>query len=317
MPALRLRPDLEEALSRIQGVTAASVITLADGQPTEIHVLASPARHAKQIVRDVQSLAMAQYGIDLDHRIVSVVQLDDAVVAAAVAPSDPIDLTQAASPEPQEPVSVRAESVEASVAPAGAAYALDEAEEIIDLRDREPVALSVVGSERLQAAPTGGNATMNGTAETSGRHAATARVMLLPDALAAEAAADDEPAPRPAIASIMVRTSNGESEATVAVGAGGHMFEGQVVGPAGSTHRPRLVAQATLAAVTDLLGQAAEIESAQLIAAGARNVAVTVLTVQTPRIGEQVMSGSAVVRGDEADAVARSVLDALNRRISG
>ena len=32
-----------------------------------------------------------------------------------------------------------------------------------------------------------------------------------------------------------------------------------------------------------------------------------------PRSGEQLLTGSALVRGDEADAVARSVLDALNR----
>jgi hypothetical protein len=329
MPALRLRPDLEEALSRIQGVTAASVTTLADGQPTEIHVLASPDRHAKQIVRDVQSLAMAQFGLDLDHRIVSVVQLDPVVVAAAVAPapsSAPLEapapeLAPEPAPEPafaSTPVTAAAPEPQfaSAVAGADAWNPVDEAQEIIDLRDHEPVALSVVGSERPHAAPAAagfGSSERNG----NGRHAAAARVMLLPDALAAEAATDDDPAPRPAIASIMVRTSNGESEATVAVGAGGHMFEGQVVGPAGATHRPRLVAQATLAAVSDLLGQAAEIESAHLVAAGSRLVAVTVLTVQTPRIGEQVMSGSAVVRGDEADAVARSVLDALNRRISG
>jgi hypothetical protein len=327
MPALRLRPDLEEALSRIQGVTAASVTTLADGQPTEIHVLASPDRHAKQIVRDVQSLAMAQFGLDLDHRIVSVVQLDPVVVAAAVQPAPSSVSLDAPAPEPTvepAPESAFASTPVATPEPepqfasatavADAWSPVEEAQEIIDLRYHEPVALSVVGSDRPHAAPA---AAGFGSSERNGRHAAAARVMLLPDALAAEAATDDDPAPRPAIASIMVRTSNGESEATVAVGAGGHMFEGQVVGPAGATHRPRLVAQATLAAVSDLLGQAAEIESAHLVAAGSRSVAVTVLTVQTPRIGEQVMSGSAVVRGDEADAVARSVLDALNRRISG
>jgi hypothetical protein len=35
----------------------------------------------------------------------------------------------------------------------------------------------------------------------------------------------------------------------------------------------------------------------------------------TPR-GELTVSGSAVVRGSEADAVARSVLDALNRTLA-
>jgi hypothetical protein len=318
MPALRLRPDLEEALQRIQGVTAVSVITLADGQPTEIHVLGSPERHAKQIVRDVQSLAMAQFGIELDHRIVSVVQLEGATVAAAVVPES----AQGHAPPVDQAAPPLVASTPTLDEPMTAAHSdLSSIDDVIDLRDHEPVALSVVGSPAFEIPEPGRSQTpnvpVNGAQGSSGHHAATARVMLLPEALAAEAAPDEEPAPRPAIASIMVRTSNGESEATVSVGAGGHMFEGRVVGPAGATHRPRLVAQATLAAVSDLLGQAAEIESAQLIAAGSRSVAVTVLTIQTPRIGEQVMSGSALVRGDDADAVARSVLDALNRRISG
>lgn len=315
MPTLRLRPDLEEALSRIQGVRAASVVTLANGEPTEIHVLAAPGKHAKQVVRDVQSLAMAQFGMDLDHRIVSVVQLDDAALATTAPPSLPTGSASADIPHdaplPPTPEPMSAPPA-AAHAPPEQVYASQgdtgswREQEVIDLRDREPVALSVVGSDHRGA-----------TAGPAAHPQATARVMLLPEALAAEAVSDDDPAPRPAIASIMVRTSNGESEATVAVGAGGHMFEGRFVGPAGATHRPRLVAQATLAAVADLLGQTAEIESAQLVTSAARQVAITVLTVQTPRIGEQVMSGSAVVRGDEADAVARSVLDALNRRISG
>ena len=40
-------------------------------------MLAAPGKPAKQVVRDVQSLAMAQFDIDLDHRIVSVVQIED------------------------------------------------------------------------------------------------------------------------------------------------------------------------------------------------------------------------------------------------
>jgi hypothetical protein len=307
MPTLRLRPDLEDALRRIQGVRAASVITLGDGRPTEIHVLAAPGKQPKQVVRDVQSLAMAQFDLDLDHRIISVVQLDDAdlqpVAATHVQQSaaGPSPDASADVPEVEELIRTGAPAWGSTPEPAAAmapVHTPEPAPEVIDLREREPVGLSVVGGARQGSA-------------------SAARVMLLPDALAAEAAADDEPAPRPAISSIMVRTSNGESEATVVVGAGGHSFEGRVVGPAGATHRPRLVAQATLSAISDLLGQVCEIESAQLVPAGLRSVAVTVLTVQTPRIGEQVLSGSAVVRGDDADAVARSVLDALNRRISG
>ena len=75
MPTLRLLPQLEEALRQIPGVRAASVVTGPDAVPTEVHVLASPGKAAKQVVRDVQSLAMARYDIDIDHRIVSVLQI--------------------------------------------------------------------------------------------------------------------------------------------------------------------------------------------------------------------------------------------------
>ena len=85
MPTLRLLPELEDAIRHIPGVRAASVVTDPQAQPTEVHVLAAPGKPAKQVVRDVQSLAMAQYNIDLDHRIVSVVQIDDDADSATVA----------------------------------------------------------------------------------------------------------------------------------------------------------------------------------------------------------------------------------------
>ena len=126
-----------------------------------------------------------------------------------------------------------------------------------------------------------------------------------------------EPAPRPAISSIMVRTSGAEAEAVVTVTAtGGRVFEGRIVGPATATHRSRLVAQATLAALDELLGSAVVVENAQVVTAGSRQVALSVLSVTVPRLGEQYVSGSALVRGDESDAVARSVLAALNRGLA-
>jgi hypothetical protein len=61
-----------------------SIVTGPDAEPREVHVLASSGKPPKQVVRDIQSLAMASYGLALDHRIVSVVQLDDAPDAAGV-----------------------------------------------------------------------------------------------------------------------------------------------------------------------------------------------------------------------------------------
>ncbi len=95
------------------------------------------------------------------------------------------------------------------------------------------------------------------------------------------------------------------------------MFSGHATGPGLPIHRPRIVAQATLAAMTELLGIPAQIESAQILEIGFREVAVTTLTLTIPRLGDQALCGSALVRGDAEDAIARSVLAAVNRRLAG
>jgi len=216
MTSLRLLPEFEDDLRRLPGVVAASVVTGPDAQPTEIHILAEPGKPPKQLVRDVQSFAMLRLGADIDHRIVSVVQID------------------------AEDMPARAD----------------------DDRDGPTVT-------------------------------------------------------RPAIASIMIRRSGQETEAVVSIAAaGGLVFEGRVVGPGGAPQRPRLIAQATLAALAEPLGAPAEVEWAQVVPAGERDIALVVLSVTIPRLGEQAVSGTAIVRGDEADAVARAVLDALNRRLA-
>ena len=59
----------------------------------------------------------------------------------------------------------------------------------------------------------------------------------------------------------------------------------------------------------------ADVETASIIRLGERAVAVTTIVVVVPPY-EEVISGSAVVRpAGEFDAIARSVLDATNRRL--
>lgn len=67
--------ELERELCRLPEVSAARVVTDSAGRPTEVHILATSGKHAKQVVRDVQSVALASFGIEVDRRIVSVVQL--------------------------------------------------------------------------------------------------------------------------------------------------------------------------------------------------------------------------------------------------
>ena len=71
---------VETALCRLPGVSAARIVDRA-GRPIEVHVLALPGKRPKQVVRDVQSVAIATFGLELDHRIVSVVQFDGEQVA--------------------------------------------------------------------------------------------------------------------------------------------------------------------------------------------------------------------------------------------
>ncbi|MFP5333014.1 MAG: hypothetical protein ACLGHX_11740 [Acidimicrobiia bacterium] len=76
---------LESTIARIPGVEHVRVV-LDKGKPTEVHVLATPGKPAKQLVRDVQSVAMAAFDLDIDRRIISVVQIDGGDLAAGDRP---------------------------------------------------------------------------------------------------------------------------------------------------------------------------------------------------------------------------------------
>ena len=223
MAALRLLPELEDALRALPGVQAVSIVTTGDAVPTEVHVLASPGKPAKAIVRDVQSLAMASFDQEIDHRIISVVQIG-------------------------------------------------EAPQVIDLD---------------QAAPD------------------------------AERLGEPSPLRRPVIAAVSMLTSEQEATATVSLRVGHDVHDGSATGSSARSQRSRLVAVATLDALRELLGMRCEIEAAQVTDAGSQQVALVVLSLTVPRVGQQLLTGSAVVRDDPADAVARSVLAALNRQLTG
>lgn len=68
--------ELEEELCRLGGVLAVRVVGDRVGRPIEVHVLADNTKPPKQTVRDVRSVAQTVFGLELDHRIVSVAQFD-------------------------------------------------------------------------------------------------------------------------------------------------------------------------------------------------------------------------------------------------
>jgi hypothetical protein len=224
---LRLSPEFEDAIRGIPGVRAASVVTDAAGTPTEVHVVTGDEKSAKQFVRDIQSVAMASFELELDHRV-SIVQLPT-VGASVLTP--------------------------------------------------------VAGDEIPGASPT--------------EEAVT------------------EPAHRAVLRSIDLTNRETGSDARVTLSLDDLQLTGLASGPKTITMRPRLVAEATLRAVGELLGWTCHIDTAQIVAVGNHQVALTTISAAIPRLGVQIFSGCAVVREDESDAVARSVLGAVNRHLSG
>ncbi len=92
---------------------------------------------------------------------------------------------------------------------------------------------------------------------------------------------------------------------------------GYAEGSVASMARPQLVATAALDALRQVepAAEAVHISSADVSRVGGTRVAIVTVVYVDPPI-ELEVSGSAVVRRDRDDAVARALLDATNRRLS-
>jgi hypothetical protein len=203
--------EVEREICRLPDVSIVRLVAESDGRVSEVHVVAHPGKHPKQIVRDVQSIALASFGLELDRRMISVVQL-------------------------------------------------------------------------------GGN--------------------VLEDASAV--------APRPSIVAITAEASGMRSLVRVTLALDDEEAVGFAEGSIATTARHRLVALATVDSLRQLeaAAECVDIDHAEIIRIGSHDVAVVTVVYVIPP-AEQLVSGSAIVRPQqEADAVARAVLDATNRRLA-
>ncbi|HEU4648074.1 MAG TPA: hypothetical protein VFS33_03370 [Gemmatimonadales bacterium] len=64
----------ENLLTSLEGVLSARVVTTPLGEVSEIHVLAQSGLAPKQIVRNIESALLAQLGLKVDHRKISIAQ---------------------------------------------------------------------------------------------------------------------------------------------------------------------------------------------------------------------------------------------------
>jgi hypothetical protein len=205
---------IERELCRLPDVSVARLVADGAGRIVEAHILATQDKHPKQIVRDVQSVALAEFGIEIDRRVVSVVQL--------------------------------------------------------------------------------------GAGDGNGS---------LPS--------EDGSGFRPSIVSIQSEVNGLRSVVRVTLSNDAGEAVGNATGSVATTARHRLVANATIDALRrlDPAAECLDVEHAQVVRVGACDVAVVTIVFVAPP-NEQVVSGSAIVRANQdADAVARAVLDATNRRL--
>ncbi len=69
--------DAERLLLSLKGVVSARLVARPGGDVEEIHLLTTDEVSAKQTVRNVESALLAQLGLEVDHRVISVAQTKD------------------------------------------------------------------------------------------------------------------------------------------------------------------------------------------------------------------------------------------------
>lgn len=67
----------EKTILRIRDVRSCRIMTGESGEIAEVHVVAGGGRSPKKIARDVESVLKAEAGIDIDHRKIGVVLLEE------------------------------------------------------------------------------------------------------------------------------------------------------------------------------------------------------------------------------------------------
>ena len=118
--------------------------------------------------------------------------------------------------------------------------------------------------------------------------------------------------PRLVLDTVQIEVRGGETSVTVLLHDGEDLIRG-CAGPIGNDGPALATAEATLDALVERLeGARLRLLGADIVTVGSEHVAVAAVAATVGRHNEQ-LTGSAVVRNSEPDAVARAVLDATNR----
>jgi hypothetical protein len=110
------------------------------------------------------------------------------------------------------------------------------------------------------------------------------------------------------LTSLTTRRSDEDFSSRVTLELRGDALVGEVQVPVGQQAQYLSVARAVLEAIDDLLDRTFEVNTVEVLSVGESELAVVSL------VGDvELLLGSALVKSDEYDAIARATLDALNR----
>jgi hypothetical protein len=110
------------------------------------------------------------------------------------------------------------------------------------------------------------------------------------------------------LASLITQRSDDQFSTRVILELGDQALVGEVQSPLGVSSQYHSVAQAVLKAIDDLLDRTFDVNTVDVLSVGDSELAIVSL------LGEvELLVGSALVKYDEYDAIARATLDALNR----
>ena len=91
---------IEKLLLSLEGVGSLKIVPDGQGGIEEIHVLSSSSLGPKQIVRNIESALLADFGLQIDHRKISIARVRSPEITPA-APAAPADVPDAPiAPEP-------------------------------------------------------------------------------------------------------------------------------------------------------------------------------------------------------------------------
>lgn len=118
------------------------------------------------------------------------------------------------------------------------------------------------------------------------------------------------------VADVELAVNGTKAEATVHLQRGSETFTGQAAGQGSQSNQLRLIATATVRAVEQACRMTDQIAVEEInpnVVVAGRQIVVAVVNMLS-QYGEDVLTGSALVRNDVNRAVVNAVLDALNRR---